>query len=735
LVATADTPAGAATPAQHKTTGDALSTRGHGRLAPAALALLAYLVLTLAFTYPLAVEFARAIPGDAFDGWQNLWNLWWVKIALVDRHTHPYFTDLLYAPTGVSLLFHTLNPFNGATSLPIQLAWGLLPAYNSVVLFSFTLGGLGACLLARRVLGRRAGWLPAFGTGLIFTFSPFHIAHLLGHLQVISLEWIPFYALYLTRIVQGHRAQEPKDGPAETRGEGRFAHRARRQFRHDVLMAALFLVLVALCDLYYVLYCLILTFVVLAWSGWRVLRSQALRADGGALTWQLSSVGAAWAIFGLALSPVLAPMAREATQMRFMVPEAGQSRVLSADLLAFVTPQEFHPIWGRAAQKLASGFAATVSEHQVFAGFVVIALVILGLWASGSRGRRPSGSVSSPWPWVLVAFFVLSLGPALHVGGRTALLPGGGEVALPYAWLVRVVPFMDITRSVSRMDAMVMLAAGVLAGAGLKWLLQHGAAGRALAGAAMALTLFEFFPAPYPMTAPDTPQWYQRLATDPRDGAVLNLPLDWDRPGYLLYQTVHRKPLTSAYISRDDPRTLVDRVPVLQAFRHLGPDIIDLDLALQGQQVLNDLGVRWVVLDRYKMPGGLEREYIEATARAVFSGAQPDYEDDRLTVYEVRNGEPLAPYMMLGDGWNALDERTRARRFVGSAGLIIESPAAGVATLRVRTAPGSGPLRLPARDGVYRLPLELHKGSNTVMLSAEDVAKPVIITEMALEGS
>ncbi len=56
------------------------------------------------------------------------------------------------------------------------------------------------------------------------------------------------------------------------------------------------------------------------------------------------------------------------------------------------------------------------------------------------------------------------------------------------------------------------------------------------------------------MSPPDTPAWYRTLAADPRPGAVLNLPMNWDRPGYLLYQTEHSKPLTAAYISREDPR-------------------------------------------------------------------------------------------------------------------------------------------------------------------------------------
>ena len=52
------------------------------------LALAGYLLLTLGLTYPLVTQFGRAIPGDGFDGWQNYWNLWWIKTA-VARTAHP----------------------------------------------------------------------------------------------------------------------------------------------------------------------------------------------------------------------------------------------------------------------------------------------------------------------------------------------------------------------------------------------------------------------------------------------------------------------------------------------------------------------------------------------------------------------------------------------------------------------------------------------------------------------
>ncbi len=177
-----------------------------------------YLLATLLFTWPLATNLTTAIPGDSFDGWQNYWNQWWIKQALIDRLVWPLHTDILYAPTGVNLYFQTLNPFNGLATLPIQLTGGLIAAYNAVVFLSWVLGGYGMFLLARWVIGQRRtgsrtcrdlqlpGTLAAFVAGLVYTLSPFHMAHLLGHMQVMSLEWLPFYILYLLRAIQ----PEPK---------------------------------------------------------------------------------------------------------------------------------------------------------------------------------------------------------------------------------------------------------------------------------------------------------------------------------------------------------------------------------------------------------------------------------------------------------------------------------------------------------------------------------------------
>ena len=496
--------------------------------------------LTVLLTWPLARSFGSAIPGDAFDGWQNYWNLWWVRRSLLELHTHPYFTTALYHPTGVALWFQTINVFNGLASLPVQLAWNLYSAYNAVVLFSFTIAGYGTTLLSLDVL-RRAGarpgrrlWASSVVAGAVFTFAPFHFAHLLGHMQVFSLQFIPFYVLYLLRSL---------------------TIRQGISYR-DAALAALFLILAGLCDWYAVLYLGLWTALTLLWLA---VRRQLHRAQVGA-------VALIVLLFLVVTSPLLLPMVRESLHYDFMRPPPGQIADLSADLLGFIVPSGQHPLWGDWAAQVRSHFPSSPAENTVYIGLVPILLAIYGLWRRRLR----------LWFWAAsaVVFALIALGPVLHLGGQVVTLPGGRPFYLPYALLLRL-PFFEIARTVARYDLVVMLSLAVLAGGGLYTLLARfeSQARAPVWGAAVALglILFEFAPLPYPVSPPDTPVWYQTLAADPRSGGIMNLPMSWDRPNYLLHQTVHGKALTAGYISREDPRTLVGRIPILSDFRYKGP--------------------------------------------------------------------------------------------------------------------------------------------------------------------
>lgn len=613
-------------------------------LSPNPRPLLAYFLLTTVMTWPTVLHLTDGIPGDGFDGWQNYWNMWWVKKALLELGTTPFFTDYLYPPNGASLLFHTLNIFNSFWTLPIQLNFGLAIAYNAVVLVSFTLAGYGGYLLALDTLTRLRftgpGLRPAaFVGGLIFTMSPFHLAHLLGHMQVFSMIWPPFYVLWLMRTLH----PLPMDG-------------GRREVR-NIALACLFLILATLVDWYHTLYLLIFTGLALLWT-LNVQRKMFKRFTLRPL-WLILAIGLGFAVV---LSPLLVPMMRAARSTPELQTGLEQSIALSADLLAFILPSEMHPLWGQWAKTIAENFSSTLSERLIFAGFVPLALAV---FAIGQSWRQQWVKF---WVFITASFFILALGPYLHIGGKIVSI-GGWPLPLPYLLLYHTVPFIGLTRSLSRYDLMVMLGLGVLVAIGLARLSgvrgqRPGARDNAspftihnfLPFLAALLICFEFLAIPYPISKIDTPPFYFDLAQQPGDFTIAELPMNWDRPTPMLYQTVHGKRLLTAYTSRDNPLELAWRTPVLQHWRYLGPDIIDQPLDLIAPTIFYDFNLRYIVLDYYQMPPGPEREATEYWVAAALPDTLAIYDDGRLKVYPTPLRREVQPYLSLGQGWGKRQE-------------------------------------------------------------------------------
>ncbi len=591
-----------------------------------------YTLLTAVMTYPTITRFTAAIPGDGFDGWQNYWNQWWIKEAILNRHTPFFFTDILYPPDGVNLIFQTFNFFNGLWTLPIQLNFGLTAAYNAVVFFHFTLAGFGIYLLARYTLahfgytGSRAA-VAAFVGGAIFTFSPFHMAHLLGHMQVFSLTWDAFYVLWVLRTLNNWRLQLASNPTAAIP-------------KRDLALSGLFLAFVTAIDWYQTLYMVLFTALILVWMVWRLYFDYPdLRR---AVLWKPVVALAAMGIsVGVLFSPLIMPMAREAATADYMRPSFAENVALSADVMAFITPSELHPLWGKTIAPFYRQFSASTSEQLIFVGIVPL---LLTFFAAVRYRRR---KLAQFWLWFTAVFFVLALGPYLHIGGKTIAI-GGTPIPMPYLALYKTVPFIGISRSLSRYALMVMMGVGVLSALALvrfnfRWQMVLG-----------ALIAFEFAAIPYPMSAVDTPAFFRQIAIEPDTYTLAALPMNWDRPTPLLYQTVHHKKLLTAYISRENPNDLSWRTPVLQEWRTLQPDIIQADLAAIAPTVLHDFGVKYIVLDYFQMPPGSERDGTERWVSAALPNRSPVFRDDRLTVYQTPPLSVRQSYLQLGDGWGKL---------------------------------------------------------------------------------
>ena len=140
-----------------------------------------FVILTILLLYAPSFDFLNQIPGDGGDGYQFLWDLWWVKYSTTELGTNPYFTNHIFYPNGHSLFFHSLIPLAGIITIPFQYILGLFFSYNLIVILGYVLGGLGAYLLAKYFT---KNIYASYLTGIIFTLSPYHLRHTLGHLNL-----------------------------------------------------------------------------------------------------------------------------------------------------------------------------------------------------------------------------------------------------------------------------------------------------------------------------------------------------------------------------------------------------------------------------------------------------------------------------------------------------------------------------------------------------------------------
>lgn len=501
-----------------------------------------YLVVFFAFNPQLLQQFSNAFYFAGVDGYQNVWNLWWVNKSVRELHALPWYTTYLHHPAGTTLVGHTLNPFNGLLAIVLLPALSLVQTYNAIVIFSFVAAGVTAYSLCRHISGSNGGALLG---GALFTFSSFHFMHMDGHLQLTALEWIPLFVLCWMRFCD-----------------------ERTWLRALACAGALFLVL--LCDLYYFAYCVIAGALFVAWRSFNtrdylfLIRPSPAPLVAGFVVPTLATSGM-----------LLGVLVYRHTVDPFFGTHS--PRELSMDLLSpFVWGYYWRfrdtvePLW-RALSKY-------VTEASVHVGLSVIALAWYG-WRQRTRlAIRDAGF----WLIVVAFFGVMALGPNLKVGGHELSIGDGitfmghehvNPIVLPYAVLWLVFPPWRLAGVPLRMMVMVQLAAAILAAIG--WRALDARKQTVIAAAMLVAITIEYAPYPQRVTSPAMPQYVRALADLP-EGAVLDLASNG--PQALYYQTAHGHPIGFGYISRT-PTSV---------------DIADLELAgLIGEGRWDDIATRF----------------------------------------------------------------------------------------------------------------------------------------------
>lgn len=520
-------------------------------------AFFSYVLCSFLFTCPLIFRLSTHVPGEVGgDIPVYIWNLWWMEKSLF-AGSSPLFSDFIFAPQGVSLTFHAFVFLKALLAIPLQGIFSSWTTYNILILATFSAAGFGMYLLARYLTGSApAAWV----AGLVYGFSPFMLARGLGHLNYLSGEWMPLYILCLLRLIDA--------------GERRWA-----------VGAGIFLLLTAYCEYYYLIYLALFTVLYLGYRAWRT-PEEVLRRDflvncllmGGIAVVGFSPI--LWALFGV-------------QQSGFIYGGWGGSAKLGADLLAFFTPPPGSLLYRDVSRELFVRFSGgNVIEATVFTGYIV-----LGLAAWCVLRLRREEKVR-PWLWLWLIFFLLSLGPLLHVGGDFVFGFGPVRFAVPLPYIaVHYLPLIKGARVPARFDIMIELCLAVLCAFALRYRLRSIARVWPVALGIASLVALEYLRLPYPTSAVEIPAIYRQIADDQRDVVVMEVPLGW-RTGWgstgrsfdeqQLYQIVHGKRLIGGFASRVPESQLeamaeLPALPSLLALQEEIPMIAPLTAGRRGE--------------------------------------------------------------------------------------------------------------------------------------------------------
>lgn len=428
--------------------------------------------------------------------------MWWIEKSVTQLDKLPWFTGYLHAPHGVTLVGQTLNPVNGFFGIPLQSFMSLVQAFNTMVIFSFVFGGVTMFWLCRYFTKNIVVSLIG---GAVFTFSSYHFSHAIGHMQLVSLEFIPLYILFWWKMLKK---------PSLALAVG----------------TALALFLVLFSDYYYFLYMIMLSALIAAYLFWRK----------EIPSFKQSQNFVPFILLGILCLGFVAPLpiALLLTNHRDLLMGSHDARVFSTDLL---TPVINGGFWrfGALTEVYYRRIPGFTSETTIYLGLTVIAMYGIGLW---KRAKIHKDIMF----WIVVGIFfgIMSLGPRLMIAGNTI-----EHLPMPYVIMERLIPGMRLSGMPVRMMVMVTICSAIVTAMVLAKLNLKTRRGQVLIALFSIVFIFEMWPSQLPLTRASQPKYVEALKSLQESGAVLDNAAV-SEPAQLYHQTEHNQKMVLGYISR-----------------------------------------------------------------------------------------------------------------------------------------------------------------------------------------
>lgn len=605
------------------------------------IVLLLYFVLISLLFLPFLSSMAEASVGlGTPDMYIHFWDFWWGRKSLLDLHSSYFFSDYIAYPPGTSLWRSNSGFLLSYFTVPIQSVFqNQYLTYNLTILFSLLINSMCGYALGLKLFKDR---YVAFAVGLLMSVNPLVFAQIMfGFLEFINFGFGLLYVLYTIKLLE------------------------KRDLRSALLSGIWYCVAASWCwYMGYLLALFTLLLVAFRLKDLIIHRRQALVP----LALWLGLLGLFNGVVYVHISGSGdRKVAQRQLETQLFEDDAHENFVVSeerSELLSIEHQEE----GAEAPRRTVLGWMDLKFRNSVDAWFLLnragdwhqrhinfsfwFLLLLLSTLAWKAVDRNKALFVTSG-----VLFFLLSLGPCLLIRGEAHF---GTRWFMPYSLLSTFVPGMGRVQFPVRFLFISAISLVILGGYGLRRIFerrQYGARGKAALISLISLMSIVTLHAQYDFDIPEThcavPEFYERIAEDTEDYAILEVPLSrslriGDLPGNFTYsflQTVHNKRRMAAHIPAFlERRNYPDEIrhnALLDALEMLGggPFTVppaSMETLREGAEALRRHHFMYIIVHECAVPPE-NREALRHLLGAVFG--QPEEDDttrDRLRIYEVR---------------------------------------------------------------------------------------------------
>ncbi len=481
------------------------------------LPLILYLIITiLMVALPTGIDISKQYFGlNENVLWSNYF--WWFDYSTTHLFVNPLHNSYLFYPLGVDMV-DCIFPL--ALFIPVTHVFNSVISYNLYVLSSFILAGYGMYLLANNLFKDK---YIAFFSGLVFAFFPFHFGSALGHLHTFSIMWIPFFVLFFLKVFEDPTL-------------------------YNSVISGIFFAINALTSwtIAVMLMVFILIFIII---NLRIIFQKKYLIP----FFVFSGVSL------LLMSPGLFFIAKNYLHNPYMVTPFNSFVVFSADILAFIIPSPYHPLFGSLSNTIYSHFSGNYSENIMFIGYSVLILSVFGFIKNRNTIIFRIFAIS------FFVFFILSLGPYLHFNGIWEFTGLNLKIMLP-GLITYYLPVFDMIRVPSRYDIMVMFCLAIIAGFGLQAIINKfnikSTKKTIFIFLITLIILFEYSAVMPIQNVKSIPDFYSNISQE-HQYSIVEIPIirsNLDNPRgentlvhYYEYQKVHNGKLLGGYFNRINP--------------------------------------------------------------------------------------------------------------------------------------------------------------------------------------